>query len=146
MLAIASNSHVSTGLFLRHHAPLPPDILSICCCVQMLALMPRANHTCRSLVARWLIAFCRASKWYIREDEPLAKELTPWLEPNELKQLVRACGGWCQTGAAGNDARGSYSVCWAVRCDYAMQHSTPSSMCPAVWCGCRQALLVLLGG
>jgi hypothetical protein len=59
----------------------------------MLALMPRANHTCRSLVARWLIAFCRASKWYIREDEPLAKELTPWLEPNELKQLVRVCAG-----------------------------------------------------
>lgn len=58
----------------------------------MLALMPRTNHTCRSLVARWLIAFCRASKWYIREDEPLAKELTPWLEPNELKQLVRAVG------------------------------------------------------
>jgi hypothetical protein len=50
-------------------------------------------------MARWLIAFCRASKWYIREDEPLAKELTPWLEPNELQQLVRTgvCvggGGW----------------------------------------------------
>lgn len=39
-------------------------------------------------MARWLIAFCRASKWYIREDEPLAQELTPWLEPGELTQLV----------------------------------------------------------
>jgi hypothetical protein len=65
----------------------------------MLALVPRSNQACRALMARWLIAFCRASKWYIREDEPLAKELTPWLEPNELQQLVRTgvCvggGGW----------------------------------------------------
>lgn len=88
---------VSTRLPLtstRQHAPLLPDVSCRCAavCAQMLALMPRTNHTCRSLVARWLIAFCRASKWYIREDEPLAKELTPWLEPNELKQLVRAVG------------------------------------------------------
>jgi hypothetical protein len=60
--------------------------------LQMLALVPRSNQACRALMARWLIAFCRASKWYIREDEPLAKELTPWLEPNELQQLVRAWG------------------------------------------------------
>ena len=61
----------------------------------MLALVPRSNQACRALMARWLIAFCRASKWYIREDEPLAKELTPWLEPNERQLLVRTgvCGG-----------------------------------------------------
>lgn len=58
-------------------------------------------------MARWLIAFCRASKWYIREDEPLAKELTPWLEPNELQQLVGVVEDWsvgwlfCLAGAIG---------------------------------------------
>ena len=61
----------------------------LCCAMlQMLALVPRGNKSCRALMARWLIAFCRASKWYIRENEPLAEELTAWLEPNELKQLV----------------------------------------------------------
>lgn len=55
---------------------------------QMLALVPRANVASRALMARWLVAFCRASKWYIREDEPLEKELVPWLEPQELQQLV----------------------------------------------------------
>jgi hypothetical protein len=44
----------------------------------------------RALFARWLVAFCRASKWYIREDEPLEEELRGWLEPSELQQLVRA--------------------------------------------------------
>eukprot|EP00775_Hariotina_reticulata_P004552 gene4552-4804_t len=57
-------------------------------CRQMLALIPRANVASRALMARWLVAFCRASKWYIREDEPLEKELVPWLEPQELQQLV----------------------------------------------------------
>lgn len=65
----------------------------VLCVLQMLALVPRSNQACRALMARWLIAFCRASKWYIREDEPLAKELTPWLEPNELQQLVRELMG-----------------------------------------------------
>lgn len=55
----------------------------------MLTLFPRANVSIRALMARWLVAFCRASKWYIREDEPLGEELTAWLEPQELKQLVR---------------------------------------------------------
>lgn len=55
---------------------------------QMLALVPRANAACRALMARWLVAFCRASKWYIREDEPLEEELSTWLEPEELRQLV----------------------------------------------------------
>jgi hypothetical protein len=44
---------------------------------------------CRALFARWLVAFCRASKWYIREDEPLEEELRGWLEPSELQQMVR---------------------------------------------------------
>jgi len=71
-------------------------------CEQMLALIPRTNKTCRALMARWLVAFCRASKWYIREDEPLAQELTPWLEPGELTQLVsqpRGGTGWCSAAA-----------------------------------------------
>jgi hypothetical protein len=34
-------------------------------CRQMLALVPQADRTCRALVARWLIAFCRASKWCV---------------------------------------------------------------------------------
>ncbi|KAF8068414.1 hypothetical protein HT031_002103 [Scenedesmus sp. PABB004] len=57
-------------------------------CRQMLALIPRDNVACRGLMARWLVAFVRCSKWYIREDEPLEEELRPWLEPRELKQLV----------------------------------------------------------
>lgn len=59
--------------------------------VQMLALFPRSHTSCRALTARWLVAFCRASKWYIREEEPLEQELTAWLEPHELKQLVSSC-------------------------------------------------------
>jgi predicted membrane chloride channel (bestrophin family) len=58
--------------------------------VQVLALVPRADVAARALFARWLVAFCRASKWYIREDEPLEEELRGWLEPSELQQLVRA--------------------------------------------------------
>jgi hypothetical protein len=57
--------------------------------MQVLALVPRADVACRALFARWLVAFCRASKWYIREDEPLEEELRGWLEPSELQQLVR---------------------------------------------------------
>ncbi|WIA30614.1 hypothetical protein OEZ86_000694 [Tetradesmus obliquus] len=57
-------------------------------CRQVLALVPRADVACRALFARWLVAFCRASKWYIREDEPLEEELAAWLEPSELSQLV----------------------------------------------------------
>lgn len=60
----------------------------------MLALFPRTNASCRALMARWLVAFCRASKWYIREDEPLEEELTAWLEPHELKQLVSRWLAW----------------------------------------------------
>jgi hypothetical protein len=74
----------------------------------MLALIPRANVACRALMARWLVAFCRASKWYIREDEPLEKELVPWLEPHELQQLVgRNClqldtAGLCNKQCSGS--------------------------------------------
>jgi hypothetical protein len=57
--------------------------------LQVLALVPRADVAARALFARWLVAFCRASKWYIREDEPLEEELRGWLEPSELQQLVR---------------------------------------------------------
>jgi ion channel-forming bestrophin family protein len=51
-------------------------------------MLPRADVATRGLMARWLIAFVRASKWYIREDEPLEEELRQWLEPGELRKLV----------------------------------------------------------
>eukprot|EP00878_Enallax_costatus_P036830 GHUV01041396.1.p1 GENE.GHUV01041396.1~~GHUV01041396.1.p1 ORF type:complete len:319 (+),score=66.40 GHUV01041396.1:337-1293(+) len=66
-----------------------PVVLPVPACADA-CLFPRSHASSRALMARWLVAFCRASKWYIREEEPLEEELTAWLEPHELKQLVKS--------------------------------------------------------
>eukprot|EP00877_Chromochloris_zofingiensis_P012223 jgi/Chrzof1/7254/Cz02g16190.t1 len=54
----------------------------------MLALVPRTNVAGKALIVRWMLAFCRACKWFIREKEPFAEELQPLLNKQELDMLV----------------------------------------------------------
>jgi len=57
---------------------------------QSLALLPPEATGARALMCRWLIAYVRCAKWYLREDEPLRQELEPWLTRAELRALLRS--------------------------------------------------------
>jgi hypothetical protein len=44
-------------------------------------------------MARWLVAYCFASKWALREEGRRRADLEGWLAPRELDAMVRGGGG-----------------------------------------------------
>jgi predicted membrane chloride channel (bestrophin family) len=57
---------------------------------QALALLPPEATGARALMCRWLIAYVRCAKWYVRENEPIFEELSPWLTRSELRALLQS--------------------------------------------------------
>ena len=43
----------------------------------------------KDAMLRWLVAYCYASKWALREEGRVADDLKGWLPPHELRELVR---------------------------------------------------------
>jgi len=57
---------------------------------QVLAVFPRDRPESRALMARWLVAYCFASKWALREEGRNRGDLEGYLTPKELDTLVSA--------------------------------------------------------
>lgn len=57
---------------------------------QVLAVFPPGAAAARDAVRRWLVAYCYASKWALREEGRRPAELLPWLSPDELRPLAAA--------------------------------------------------------
>ncbi|GBF91181.1 hypothetical protein Rsub_04850 [Raphidocelis subcapitata] len=55
---------------------------------QVLAVFPRDRPSARAAVGRWLVAYCYAAKWALREEGRQRAELEGWMPPRELDALM----------------------------------------------------------
>jgi hypothetical protein len=73
---------------------------------QVLAVFPRDRPAARAAVGRWLVAYCYAAKWALREEGPQRADLEGWLPPRELNALVGGgCLEWVRPSSRGRAGR-----------------------------------------
>jgi hypothetical protein len=87
---------------------------------QVLAVFPRDSPEARASMGKWLVAYCYAAKWALREEGRRRADLEGWLTPRELDTLV---GGFSR-GRAGEKQAASAGA-----------QAAPQGFAPAPWAG-----------